>query len=298
MDTPVSLELGRAIYTELSPRARAQGGWQAVGRRLANDFREKTGFPVSYIPIVEGDGTIGEMDVRLRERGVVSLKMSVPKEAVSARGSTSQLLETIIQQACDWLVMRAGRLLGVDETENLVENISKSRPVLVRETVPKRIGLPCLSGLLASLLDERLSLDHLVDILEALTRAPKTEDIELLTENIRAQLAPVITARLLGDQNKLDVLVLDSDLTSVLEEALSPTSSGTRLALPLDLCEQIIDACRSASREQTQSIVVVASHLRRPLAGLLANALPSVEVVAHDEIEQRIPVEIVGKVEI
>ncbi len=328
------VELGVSIFADLSQEVRDRGGWRAAGRSVAAPLRETLGLPMGAVPIVEGPPFIDAREVRIKIRSMVAARMSIPADSMLCLGSEDRLgevgvkvsyeagagrrwiskddaslaraaelevlnaLSGIIMEVEALLRSRAGQLVGVDETQRLVDRVALTRPTLVRETVPKVIELPALTELLAGLVGEGISLDHLTEVLEAISRLGATAEPEELLQEVRLRLAPVITAQVLEGEKKLFAITLDIDVESVLLDALTATSRGYRLALGADVTAELVVACREAVKDLERPVLLVKTQLRRSLATLLATELPELTVLAHGELEPHITVELVGKVEI
>jgi flagellar biosynthesis protein FlhA len=197
-----------------------------------------------------------------------------------------------------WLRQRADRLIGVDETQALVDRVAGQRPVLVRETVPKKIDVPSLTALLKVLVADGISLVYLGEVLEILGQLPKHENTQALVEPVRSGLSAVITAGLRGESPVLPVLSLSADTESVLEAALVKLDNGSRLVLPEADAQMIIRKVAEAAKNQSRPVLLTTAHLRQPLARLLASELPAIAVVKPEELTSEVSVEVVGQIDL
>jgi flagellar biosynthesis component FlhA len=281
------LELGEQLHRDLTAAARRLGGWSSVARLIAQPLRSGLGLPLAAVPVVGGSAGPGPGEARLKLRGVVVGR-------AAATGSLDELLTTAQQ----WLRASAGRLVGLDETQLLVDRTAETRPVVVRETVPRVIGLPELSELLAALVQDGVSLEHLPEILEVLSRVRADARPEEKLTQVRQRLAPVITGALLPGERRLEVAVLGDGVESVLESGLTATTQGRRLALPVELAAQIVAACERALEGVERPVLLVKPHLRRALGELIASAVPSAAVVAHGEIEPDVEIRVARTIEV
>ncbi len=290
------LEIGDALYNALLPVAKDRGGLNEVARSLARPLRRDLGLPIATVPFVKLTDGIDSREARLKIRNLVVNQIVLPANATAedAAGSLSRVVH-MIESA---LQSRAGQLVDMDLTQALVDKVAKTRPVLVRETVPKLIGLPDLSRLLALLVNDGISLDYLGEVLEALSRVDVGKDPEELLKQVRSGLAPVITAHLLNGQDSFCAVVLDTDVESVLMTSLTTTSRGKKLALSSDAQSEVIGACEKALANIQTPVLLVNSELRGPLSTMLNGQLQGVSVIAHGEIEPHVSVDVVGRVEV
>jgi flagellar biosynthesis component FlhA len=291
------LEIGNALWTRLSPQARSRGGWHMVGRSLASGVRRDLGLPISIVPIVTGIEGLPDWKVQFRLRGIIAGQLTLPSNRQYDREKTVSL-DHIIAVTQQWLRRRAAKLVGIDETQILLDKVARTRPVLVRETVPKRISLPALSGLLGELVDEGISLDYLSDILHVLSRIPSEIKSHELLEQVRRGISHLITANVQDEEGNVGVLTLGRDLEGVLHSGLITTSTGQKLVLPPDILGDIVEAIGRVSHDMERPVLLVTSKLRRPFFGLFAAYLPKFAVVAHNELEPHVPVEVIAKVEV
>ena len=331
--TATRVEMGSGLFEEVTGILPAGATWRTVAARTAETLRNNYGLPVSTVPFGENT-TLGDRELALRIRGGISETASVPSGAawcpntfdslkqvgvtsltsaggaghwislddvalLTAAGVTvSPLWPAVGDIANLWLCRSVKRLIGVDETQVLVDRIARERPVLVRETVPKRIDLPTLSGLLGILVEERIHLDLVPDVLEAVSRIPANGDVAALAEQVRIGLSSPITAALRSSDEVLRVMLLDTTLTAVLESGLITSKQGVSLALSADDIATLVDSLKTAEEASNTSILVTAAHLRRPLAALLRAELPRFCVLKTEEIDPMTKTEVVMEISI
>jgi type III secretion protein V len=330
-ETSAIFELGPRIYSELVEEARFLGGWRSIGRELARPLHDRLGLPLSSVPMIEGAKNSGERTVVLRVRGSGIRQLTIPLESSHCSATIQQLegigvkstlgirknanwifvadepivkaagfevsapLAGIIIEGQRWLKEAARQLLGIDETQALIDRLAISRPALVRETVPRIIGLPALNRLLGELIDDGIGLENTTAVLEVLANLPADEIAGgQLAERVRQRLSQVITANLRSDQGTLSVMILDPEVEDVLLTSLTKTSKGPRLALAAETLGQLETACHDMAKFHDSNIVMVGHRLRRPLAELL----PDLRLIAHGEIEPHTPVNVIGRVEL
>ncbi len=290
------MEIGAVLYDQLLPHTKERGGLNEVARRLAFPLRNDLGLPISIVPIVRVTDGIDSREGRVKIRNLVAGQVVLPPFG-QAEGA-SKGLERVVRMAESSLRARAGQLVDMDLTQALVDKLAESRPVLVRETVPKMIRLPDLSRLLAYLVDDGISLDYLGEVLEVLSRVTVSADPHELLRRVRGGLAPVITANLLDGAEGFSAVVLDTDVESVLLNSLTTTSRGKKLALSSDVMGEVISACKSALENAKKPVLLVNSELRGPLSMMLNGSRQGGRVIAHDEVEPHVPVDVVGRVEV
>src|SRR5262249_18519582 len=91
---------------------------------------------------------------------------------------------------------RAADFVGIAETQHLLDQLEQVAPALVRQTVPKPLGVSLLADVLRRLVEEGVSIRDLRAILEALSSVATAEKDPLnLTEFVRGQLRRATTYR-------------------------------------------------------------------------------------------------------
>jgi type III secretion protein V len=188
--------------------------------------------------------------------------------------------------------------LDLDRTQALVDALAETKPVLVRETVPRLVALPALAELLTLMRDGGFGEEHVADILEALARdGGKGTPIEL-AERLRRRMTGVITARLVGAGRSVAVAVLERDVEAVLDNALCRTADGERLALPEAELRGVVEACAVTLHGMEKPVLLVSSRMRRAVAAALGAHRVDAAVIAHGELEGDVDVRIEARISV
>ncbi len=282
------VEMGEALFSDLSGEIRRTGSWETISRGLAEGLESELGIPVTRVPVVRTPET-APRGARLKIRGMVCQQWMF---------SSGEGVEAVVGALQKGLRRQADRLIGLDETQNLVHRVARHRPVLVRETLPKKLELPTLTALLRALVADGISLAHLGEVLETLARLPRTDDPETLLERVREGVSAAITQTLTGAEGDIRVRMMAPETESVLEAALVKTESGTRLVFSEADREMIIRAVGEATADDPAPVVVTRERLRRPLARLLTDATTRLTVVKASDIDPDAKVTVLGEIEI
>lgn len=218
-------------------------------------------------------------------------------EALLGGGVRIMSPEIVLQVSFESVLRRvAPELVGLDETQRLVDQLQAIYPALVREVMGKRIDTVALSELLRRLLGEGEPIGDLRDVLEAVARiAPMEKDPAILVERVRGQLQRMLTRRHTLNQ-KVAALVLDSDAEEALRSSLRPSVDGPRLALEPDLAEGFLLSLRREVDANPGAILLTSGELRRHLRRLVVTAEPRLAVLAYHELLPEAEIERVGSV--
>ena len=192
-------------------------------------------------------------------------------------------------------------LLGRQDVQHLLDNLSKTSPKAVEELVPNLLSIGIVQKVLQNLLRERISIRNLLTIVETLADfAPAGKDPDLLTEYVRQRLAKGMLAPYLQEGNVLQVMTLDAQLEEILAKNIKRTEHGAYLALDPVLVNEIIGAVSkqvdALLSSNIQPVLMTTPNLRRHLRKLIESSLSTVFVVSHAEIVDDINLQAVGKV--
>ncbi|MEA2060974.1 MAG: flagellar biosynthesis protein FlhA [Thermodesulfobacteriota bacterium] len=192
-------------------------------------------------------------------------------------------------------------LLGRQDVQHLLDNLSKTNPKAVEELIPALLTLGNVQKVLQNLLRERISIRDLLTIVETLADyAPMSKDPDLLTEYVRQKIARGMLAPYLGQGRSLQVITLDRDLEEMLTKNIKHTEHGSYLAVDPGTVEKIINAVSSEVEKMVamdvQPVIMCSPALRRHFRKLVEHAVPSVFVISHAEIVDDITLTAGGKV--
>jgi len=169
----------------------------------------------------------------------------------------------------------AARLLTREDVKVLTEGVKQVNPAAVEELVPGMLSLAELQRVLQGLLAERVPINDLGRICEALTlRAKVSTDPEGLVEAARAALGPALPARHL-DGGTLRVIMIDPLLEQSMLEGLRPSEQGTQIVLDAHRIEQVLGSLRDAVRaveDSGRSAVLVCAPQLRPAVHRMVSA--------------------------
>ncbi|OEH91277.1 flagellar biosynthesis protein FlhA [Bacillus solimangrovi] len=197
----------------------------------------------------------------------------------------------------------AHELLGRQETQQLIDHLKESYPILVDEVTPSPLSVGEVQKVLANLLRERVSIRNLPVIFEALADYGKlSDDTSLLTEYVRQALARQLTRHFAIEGESLKVVTLSGNVEKIIAENVQQTEHGNFLSLdPNDsqlIIQQIsIEIERLSMQEQTP-ILLCSPAVRMYVKQLIDPYLPAVPVLSYNELETTVEVQSVGVVDV
>jgi flagellar biosynthesis protein FlhA len=195
----------------------------------------------------------------------------------------------------------AAELLTRQEVKNLVDNLKARVPALVEEVVPTQIKPGELQRVCQSLLRERVPVRDLETILETLGDfAPRTKDLEVLTEYVRNALGRTICKQYVDDHDKLWCVTLDPAVEELINGHIERSERGATNTMPAKTAQQIVSqvAAKTAELTQTgrQAVVLCSPQIRSALRRMIEPSLPHTAVLAYNEVVPDVAVEAVAMV--
>lgn len=194
----------------------------------------------------------------------------------------------------------AGELLGHEEAQQLMDNLAKSAPKLVEDLVPNKLSLSVVVKVLQNLLEEHIPIRDIRTIAETLAeQATRSQDPATLTAAVRVSLARMIYQNINGMNDELEVITLDPSLEQILQESLR-TGDGASPALEPGMAEKMHKVLvESAQRQEAagQPVVLLVSAPVRPLmARFVRHTIPSMHILAYNEIPDNKRIKVVASV--
>jgi flagellar biosynthesis protein FlhA len=199
----------------------------------------------------------------------------------------------------------AADILGLQDTQVILDTLKKDYPAVVEEALREGKGLRVteIQKVLHGLLREKVSIRNLVSILEAIADyAPISKNIWFLTEKARQALANQICNQYADEDKHLRVLTIDPTLEQRIIDAKYETASGLVCALDPPTQKAWIKSVAkavAAVREKGWMPVILCSEQARFLVkNSTDRELPDLAVLSVPEIVTGIIPEAVGMIRI
>ncbi|MCW5938239.1 MAG: flagellar biosynthesis protein FlhA [Fimbriimonadaceae bacterium] len=195
----------------------------------------------------------------------------------------------------------SAELLTRQDVQRLIDTAKEQNEAVVSELLPNQAQIGDVQKVLQHLLRERIPVRDVVTILETMADfASRVKDTEQLGELVRAAMARTITRQYADDGGGLTCLTLDTQLERALVESLQQTAAGAVLAVEPELQTRLLDTLKAqmeqAQAEGKQPVLLCSASIRLPLRKLLERHLPSVPVMAYNEVSAKAEVSFVGQV--
>ncbi|NOX76122.1 MAG: flagellar biosynthesis protein FlhA [Gammaproteobacteria bacterium] len=194
----------------------------------------------------------------------------------------------------------AAELLGHEEVQHLLDNLAKSAPKLVEDLVPKLVSLGTVLKVLQGLLQENIPVRDIRSIAETLAEhAPISQDAGVLTAHVRVSLGRSIVQQISGMGAELPVLTLDPSLEQILHQTLqsgAESGGGLEPGLAENLHKSLIEQTQRQEAAGRPAVLLVSQAVRTLLARFVRHSIPSLHVLAFNEIPDNKQVKIMATV--
>ena len=188
-------------------------------------------------------------------------------------------LSSVIQSA-------AARLLSREDVRQLTDALKRVSPSAVEELTPALLSLAEVQRVLQGLLAERVPINDLARIYEALAlRAKASVEPEDLIEAARAALGPAVAARF-AETGTLRVIMINPLLEQAMLENLRPGPDGSQIVFEPERLEAIIGSVKQAVASAVdggEPVLVCAPALRAAVRRMVAAQTDGLVVLSYTE---------------
>ena len=212
------------------------------------------------------------------------------REQAQALGYTVVDASTVTATHLNHLILsHAAELLGRQETQALLDHLAKEMPKFVEDLVPKVLQLGTLQKVLQNLLEEGIPIRDMRTIIEILAEwAPRTQDAESLTAQVRVALGRSIVQQLYPSGEEMQVMSLDPQLERILLQAIA--GGGENTSIEPGLADTLLREVAAAAQRQEElglpAVLLVSGNLRLLLSRFLRRGISQLKVLAHAEVPE------------
>ena len=198
------------------------------------------------------------------------------------------------------LSSQANELLGQDDVQSLLDNLSKTSPQLVSSTVPKLIPLNILTSVLKLLLAERMPISDLRRILEVLASQNHKNNSPLdIAESIRPAISGLLIQQIAPLNSPLPVITFSAELEQMIVN-ISKQTGANGLILEASLIQKIVTAVNSVmekmQNENRKAVMITAPVIRRDLSHMLRQHIPNLDVLSFTELPDNKKIEVIANI--
>ena len=242
------------------------------------------------------------IDVRDPSFGMEAVWIKSTQEAEAEANNyvvvnSESVLATHVSQI---LTKYANELMGQDDVQSLLDNLSETAPNLVQSVVPKLVPLHDLTAILRTLLKERVPVSDLRKVLETLsTLAGRNLSISDMAEALRPKLSGLLIQQVAPLSSSLPVITLDGELEHMLI-TMSRQNNDKDIILDANLLQSLIKSINETSEQLTaqgrQAVIVVSPVIRRAFAEIVHQHLEDMIVLSFAELPDNRKVDVVATI--
>ncbi|MBU1567397.1 MAG: flagellar biosynthesis protein FlhA [Proteobacteria bacterium] len=190
-------------------------------------------------------------------------------------------------------------LIGRQEVQGLLDNLSKTYPKLVEDLIPTVLSLGTIMRVLQNLLKEGVSVRDLRTILESLADwAAATQDTDVLTEYVRHALARTISSDL-AVNGIIPVITLARTAEDAIRNSIQHKETGSYLAIDPIIAQRILDSVGKGItlfEGGSRPVLLSAPQIRPYVRSLTERYYPALAIISHNEVTPNLKVRSLGTV--
>ncbi|MDE0970101.1 MAG: flagellar biosynthesis protein FlhA [Octadecabacter sp.] len=279
----------------------------------ANEYRIKIGqtvvaedkiYPDRKLALPSGTSLIKVKGIDVKEPSFGIDATWIPPEREAEAEAHEYVIiepETVLATHLSQILYKhASELIGQDDVQELLDNLSKVMPQLVQSVVPKLMPLHTLTAVLRQILRERIPVSDMRRILEMISEmASKNMGITETAEALRPHLVGLLIQQTTPLNAPLPVVTLVSSFEHLLINS-AKQSEGDQLLLDSKLAEQMVQSLVRINEEQTEAgkkpFLVVSPQIRRKLSAFLRQHVADFPVLSFTELPDGRKVDVVATV--
>ena len=227
---------------------------------------------------------------------------SSQKEEAQAKGYTVVDASTVIAtHLSHTLKSHSHELLGHDEVQKLLDNLSKSAPKLVENLVPDVVSLGVILKIMQNLLEEGVPVRDLRTIIESIAEhAGRGLNSDELTAAVRVSLGRTICQGIVGMEPEIKVITLGAGMERILLESVAGNREGGLAGLEPSLAENFLKEIHVRSHELEATgqipVLLVSDQVRNWMTRFVKSTNPRLKVLAYNEIANNKQINVVSSV--
>ena len=216
-----------------------------------------------------------------------------PRDRLSAIDAVA----VVVRFTRETMLRAAGKLVGIQETQLLINRAEVAYGDLVREAT-RAAPLPRLAEVFRRLVAEGVSLRDMRQVLEAVAEwGPRESSPAMLSECVRVALRQQICHGAAAAEMTLRALLIQDDLAGALLSQVRQTMSGD--VLQPDNANALIDDVRAKLQmagSASPVVIITIMDLRRHFRAFLVRYGIDAAVMSHEELASGFYVDVVGTI--
>jgi len=211
------------------------------------------------------------------------------REAATEKGFTVVDAATVFAtHLAEVIRSHAHETLESREFNLLLEGLRRTHEELVDEVIPTLLKRHEVRKILQNLLRERVSIRNLPLIFETIAEhAEKISDLDLLTEKVRRNLGRQISQSLLSEDGRIHAVAIDPQLEEKFADSIRE-GEERYIAINPEVLRSFVESLNKALEQLMKKgylpVLVVSGSIRLYVYRLVSRYIPSISVVAYEEV--------------
>ena len=192
-------------------------------------------------------------------------------------------------------------MLSYSETQKLLDEVGKDHQKLIGDIVPSQITIGGIQRMLQNLLNERVSIRDLPQILEAVSEAcVHSRNVTAITEHVRMRLGRQICDQNTAENGYIPLVTLSPEWEQAFAESIVGNGDDRQLSMAPSRLQEFIGRIRQAFERfamMVEAPVLLTSPIARPFVrSIIERFRPVTVVMSQNEIHPRARIKTVGTI--
>ena len=207
----------------------------------------------------------------------------------------SEVIARILEYVC---IKNVEEIFDYNDINNYIEIVSETNLYLIENIIPDFVSIAELKYILTSLIKERVSIKDIVYIFEKINDFADEETKEDLLSRVRHSLSRQISKSIANENNLIQAFELSEETVKY----LSSKVAGKNVVIRIDnskmktVVNNIYKVIDKNNINADEIVVIVPMEIRQVTSVVLSQLMPSVKVVAKEEIANGYTLEIYDRV--
>lgn len=209
--------------------------------------------------------------------------------------NASEVIARILEYVC---IKNVEEIFDYNNINNYIEIVSEDNLYLIENIIPDFVSIAELKYILTSLIKERVSIKDIVYIFEKINDFADEETKEDLLSRVRHSLSRQISKSIANENNLIHAFELSEETLKYLASKISGKSNVIRIdnTKMKNVVNNIYKAIDTLKINADEIVVIVPMEIRQVTSVVLSQLMPSVKVVAKEEISNGYSLEIYNRV--
>jgi len=223
----------------------------------------------------------------------------IPEEKTKDFWVTGMQPAEVIARILEYVAIKnVEEIFDYNDINNYIEIVSEDNLYLIENIIPDFVSVAELKYILTSLIKEKVSIKDILYIFEKINDFADEETKEDLLNRVRHSLSRQISKGIANENNQIQAFELADETLKYLTSKVSSKNTVIRIdnSKIKTIVSNIYNSIDKLKINADEIIVIVPMEIRQVTSVVLSQLMPSVKVVAREEIAAGYSVEIFDKV--